>query len=309
MKLSDRAKKILSVVLASLALMLVADLIVTKIVYDSVFCRFDDPGTPPIDEMGIGECERAEFISGDNLLSGWLFSQGEDLVVIAQGINSEASYFCDEAEYFLSEGFSVFIFDMTGSGESSGDSAVGFSQSVYDLRAALDHIENKYVFDDIFLLGHSRGAYAALCMLGDERDIAGVVSINGANSAMEAIMVSSEKRVGAFAYANYPMLWIYQSLLFDRETVSLSCADLIGNSSVPVLVVHAEDDETVPADRGSVMAHRDEIYRNGAEFISVPGGHTSVFEDGDGGANDSLMEKICDFFYKHTEREVSVNEG
>ena len=301
MQLSKRAKKIIAIVLVFLAINLAVDFVITKIVYDSIFVRYEDSDAKPICETVDHSCESIEFISRDNLLSGWLFEGDSDsLVVIAQGLNSVASYFSDETEYFLDEGYSVFIFDMTGSGDSSGDSSVGFSQAVYDLSAALDHIEEKYEYDDVFLFGHSRGAYASLCMLSERTDIAGVVSVNGANSAMEAIMASSKQRVGALAYGNYPMLWAYQTYLFDAEKVSASCADIIGRSAVPVLVIQAEDDKIVPYNDGSVISHREEIYRNGVEFMTVSGGHSAVLE-----SNSELMNDICEFFEECKDREVS----
>lgn len=225
--------------------------------------------------------EPVSFLSGENTLSGKLFDgPGDALVVIVQGLHSHAGNYAAIIEMLVQQHqLDVFIFDMTGSGDSQGKNAIGFSQAVYDLNEALDYIDSACSYDDVFLLGHSRGGYAACCVLPGREDIDGVVAINSPNSPMDAVMGSSVNTVGWIAYGNYPMLYLYQAMLFDFKTVSEKASDVISQTDVPVLIIQAQQDETVRWDQFSIYANKDEISSDNTQFLLIDGNHSSVLQD------------------------------
>lgn len=297
LKKPGKFRKALAITGIALLLHSAASFVITKIVYDRIFDRYDHTPTAQQSQAGIAQmAETVTFPSGENMLFGRLFdSPGDSLVVYVQGIHS-----CMESHYPLIEQFvmeqqrDVLIFDMTGSCNSQGDSAKGFPQAVYDLDAALDYIDTAYDYEKIFLFGHSRGAYAACCVLSRRSDIDGVVALNGPNSAMEAVVGTSAAKVGWIAYGNYPMLWLYQTILFGAEDVSMSAAESIANSQTPVLIIQASEDETIALDTVSIYSHREEIPN--AEFLLIPGGHTSVLYETDHiTANPELMHATDGF--------------
>ncbi|MBQ8983602.1 MAG: alpha/beta fold hydrolase [Lachnospiraceae bacterium] len=302
----------------------------TKIIYDGIFKRYDvETEVPDALRQLVDLRESVTFYSGDNELKGYLYSaavipnnkqdkgtisitdgsnddlsypmiSGTPLVVIVPGFHAESDDYLWQVQSLLDYEYDVFIFDATGSGESGGKSYIGFSQELFDLDAALSYIEATYNYENIFLLGHSRGGYAACGMLDSEHEITAVVSVSGINSAMEAVIGSAENYVGPLAYGNYPLLWLYQVSLFDEDTVSLQADDCISNSEVPTLVVQGNEDDTAPMDAGSIYSHKDEITSDHVEYYvcDVPGqnGHTDLLFDSDGTANDVLMETIDTFF-------------
>jgi len=294
---NKKARSILCIAGCLLLVQLAVSFLVTKLIYDSAFPRYDY--TPNSYSQVTAPRQETSFFSGGNRLKGWLFDgEGTSLVVLVQGINSYPEAHYPIVQSILTEcGRDVFIFDMTGSCASEGTSAVGFCQSVYDLNAALDHIQAEYDYDDIFLFGHSRGGYAACCVLADRRDIDGVIAVNSPNSAMEAVIGPVADRIGPIAYGNYPMLWLYQSILFDAQTVSRSAAGIIAQSKVPVLIIHAENDQTVPAERYSIYAHRDTGTGENTSFLLLPGDHNSVlYEEAPDTAGTALMDAAGRFF-------------
>lgn len=301
-----RVRKTLAVIAAVLVLHTVFSFIITKIVYDTIFDRYDctPPAQIPQQHRSIALlAEPVTFPSGENMLSGRFFdSPGDELVVLVQGINSHMESHYPEIQRIVEQDLrDVFIFDMTGSCESEGDSTRGFAQAVYDLDAALDYIDDSYDYEKIFLFGHSRGAFAVCCVLEDRDDIDGVVAINGPNSAMETVVGTAAARVGGIAYGNYPMLWLYQAILFGADDVAMSASEIISESDVPVLIVQAEEDDTIPPDTISIYSHRDEIEAGNVEFLLLPGGHSSVLhETGKIAANPELMDASDAFFDKHS---------
>lgn len=299
-----KAKKILQGIVIVLSVYLLTSVLATKIIYDSVFDRYDEEPVPVCEELLplVKGREAHSFMSGDNRLSAQLYDGGGDsLVVIAPGFRSSAEDYLWQIKSFTDHGRDVFIFDNTGSCRSEGDSAVGFPQAVLDLSAALDYIEMELShYESIFLFGHSRGGYAACCAVSEHESVTAVASVNGINSAMEGIMAPVATRVGFIAYGNYPLLWLYQTMLFDSETVNLQASEQICRSNVPVLVVQSKNDSAVPENEFSIHSHKDEITGDNVEYLlcDAPGmdGHTNVLFSSDGSANDDLMDYINDFY-------------
>ncbi|MGN0374992.1 MAG: alpha/beta hydrolase [Butyrivibrio sp.] len=290
-----------------LAINLVIMFGITKIIYDACFPRYDAEVLIPEElELLVEERQNVEFLSGDYLLNGYLYGNGSGrgLVVIAPGMNASVDNYLWQIQSFTDYGWDVFSFDTTGSCTSEGTSAVGFSQELLDLDAALTYVEKNYKYDNIFIFGHSRGGYSACCILGRGHDIAAVVSVGGINSAMEAIMQPAVDKVGFIAYGNYPLLYLYQTMLFGDDVVSLQADKQISESEIPAMIVQGINDTTVPADSISIYAHRDEITSVNAEYYvcDVPGqdGHTDLLFANDGTANNVLMDIINQFYSKNS---------
>lgn len=327
----SKGKIVLRIIIIFILLNIIALFAISKIIYDSAFPRYQSElKAIPNELIGMEtNIESVSFQSKKNTLQGYLYSDASreglntqreemgllehknmeepmpgtesSLIVIVPGIHSSIVDYIWQSESFLEYGWDVFIFSPTGNCESEGKSEIGFSQELYDLDAALTYIEENYDYENIFLFGHSRGAYSACGVLESEHDISAVVAVSGLNSAMEATMEPAVNMMGNFAYSNYPTLWLYQVALFDAKTVNLSAAEEIANSKIPTMIVQGTDDETARMDEYSIYCHKDEMTAGNVEYYicDEPGknGHTNLMFDEDGSANDDLMEAINTFYY------------
>ena len=295
------------IALLSFSVFCIVSMIATKLVYDGIFVRYDPaPASPPAALSAVVAArETVSFLSDENRLNGYLYrAAGENaldaLIVLAPGYHACADEYLQQIDALLRYGWSVFAFDPTGSCHSEGGSSVGFPQELCDLKAALAFLEEneRFGFSQLVLLGHSRGGYAACCAAG-ETDVAAVVTVSGINSAMEGVMSASVEAIGPVAYGNYPFLWAYQTLLFGGEIANADAAQVLSETAVPVLIVHGQQDTTVPTDKYSILSHRDEIDSGAVEVYicedAGQDGHTNLLFDADGTANDALMEKIHTF--------------
>ena len=79
-----------------------------------------------------------------------------------------------------------------------------------------------------------------------------MVSVSGANSAMEMVIEQGEQMMGSFIHVQYPFLWLYQRLLFG-ETASLTAVDAINKTETPVLIIHGTEDEMVQFEGSSIL--------------------------------------------------------
>lgn len=297
-------KKALKGSIIFILVFITASFVATKFIYDSIFQRYDS-----LEETSYQVTQSfnsVTFPCGDHTLSGNVYHADEKrpLVVIVPGFHADMNDYRGPAEAFFQEGFDVFLFDATGSGESGGDSYIGFPQILIDLNSALDYIDNELDYDEIFLFGHSRGAYGALCVI-NEKDIGAVVSVSGVNSAMEAVMARSVDAVGPVAYGNYPFLRMYQNFLFGNETANKNASEEIAKTSVPVLVIQGANDDVFPPDEYSVYSYREET--KNAEYLlyEKPGhdGHTDILFDEQGSVNSDLISQVISFFKENTVRE------
>ncbi len=307
-----KLKRVLIAIIITIICFFALSLLATKIIYDSIFVRYDCGVSeyPEALHETVGLREEVKYPSGENMLSGYLYKYSGEydknaLIVIAPGYNACCDSYIWQIHELLECGWSVFAFDSTGCCKSEGKSSIGFPQELCDIRATLDYLkeQDKFSYDDVVLLGHSRGGYAACCALAYDYDISAVVSVSGVNSAMDGIMSASVSKIGPLAYANYGFLWLYQTMLFGSETVNLRADKTISETDTPVLLIHGEDDNLIPANKYSIISHKDSLKGENVEFImrSHPdnSGHTNLLFDDDGTADDELIEIINEFLVKH----------
>lgn len=303
-------KRIPIIIISAILIFCTVSMVATQIIYDAIFFRYDEPARIPqtLEEL-VEEREICHFSSGENRLTGYYYAppdpaRANGLIVLVPGFHAGGDDYLWQIRQLHDYGWGIFTFDATGTLRSEGEDQVGFSQMIPDLEAALKYVESNdgFGYNDIVLLGHSRGAYAACCVLAQPWDVAAVVSIGGVNSAMEGIMQMSKQAVGPISYGNYGFLWLYQAMLFGADTLDLQAAEVISQREIPVLVIHGTQDTQIPMDESSIISHREEITSDKVEYLLCDGGHTDLMFDDDGTANDALMGQIHDFLLRSVKK-------
>lgn len=295
-------KRIWKTIIISFFAFIIISLTLTKVIYDFTFSRYDVAANIPESlSQFLSDRQEMNFKSGENNLCGYFYEGGsESLIILVTGYRAVADDYIWQIKELTDKGYGVFTFDTTGYLKSEGSSARGFAQTVYDLKGAIEFLNenNNFGYKNIYLLGHSRGAYAVLSVLDDGYDIKAAVSVSGVNSSMEAIIQPAADKVGFVAYINYPFLWLYQNAIFDRETLNTKAVDNISKSNIPVLVVQGERDETYPPDKYSVFSHVKKENANAKLLVmneEGSNGHTNLLFEADGTANNKLIDSIDNF--------------
>uniref|UniRef100_A0A7C3RKG0 Alpha/beta fold hydrolase n=1 Tax=Dictyoglomus thermophilum TaxID=14 RepID=A0A7C3RKG0_DICTH len=185
------------------------------------------------------------------ILKGYIYWKKADkarkgIIVISHGFDQSHIDYINEINYFTNRGFYVMGFDNTGCGESEGESKIGIPQAVIDLDYALKFIEEKDDFKNtpILLFGVSWGGYAVCSLLSNPHRIAGVVSCAGFNSPHEMI-----KSFLIDSYGLGGRVISFYTNLFDRirfgKLANITAIDGIKKSTIPILIMHSKDDDTV----------------------------------------------------------------
>lgn len=308
---SKKTKKVLITIIIAFLIFSIISFGVTKLIYDSTFPRYDCGVTefPKELKSTLDIRQVKTYKSGENTLSGFLYEspateRKNTLIILAPGHNACADSYLWQIKELLDLGWSVFAFDTTGSCHSEGATAKGFSQEVLDLKATLEYLseQNNFNFENIAILGHSRGGYAACCALKFDFDISAIISVSGINSAMDAIIGASAQHVGPLAYGNYGFLWAYQAILFGAETVNLQADELLRSSDTPALIIHGEDDTVYPTDKYSIVSHIKDNPNTEILIRRSPdnAGHTNLLFGSDGTADDEVIYKINEFLTTNT---------
>ena len=290
-----RAMKISFSIMAFILLFSIISMVVVMFIYGGQFPRVDRHDDTVTAALRYTDIETAyprrlvNFVSGKHLLQGYVYGldQSRGLVVVAHGLGGGADSYLPQIAYFVDKGWRVFAYDATGSFDSEGKTTKGFPQALLDLDAALTFINTQPEFANlpILLFGHSWGGYAAANALHYDHEIAGVVTVSGANSPMDMILEQGRRVMGGFINIQYPYLWLYQRVLFG-EAASLNAVDAINRSDVPVLIIHGTEDDLVAYKGSSIIANLDSITNPNVKTISLsePGrnGHNDLFRSNAG---------------------------
>jgi len=259
-------------------LFMLVSLGITKIVYDKQFPRYDRADEALSANLRYHDIEAdyprllVSFNSTENTLQGYLYGSEHSraLMVIAHGLGGGADSYLSQIKHFVDAGFRVFAYDCTGSYDSEGKSTKGFPQAVLDLHAALSYIESQPTLSSLPLLlfGHSWGGYAVVNVLNFGHDVTAVVSVSGANSAMDMVLEQGHNLMGSFIYTQYPFLWLYQHLLFG-SVASSTAVSALNKTDIPVLIIHGIEDEMVHYSGSSILAKRDRITNEKVSYITA----------------------------------------
>ena len=284
-------KKISLLLIGFILIFSVISMGVTKYIYDHQFPRHDRYDETVSAKLRYSDLSSdyprqvVSFKSGKNMLRGYLYGDdnAKGLIVVAHGLGGGADSYLAQIKTFVDRGWRVFAYDTTGSFDSEGKSTKGFPQAILDLNAALAYVDTAEDIKELplVLFGHSWGGYAVANALHFDHDIKGVVSVSGANRAMDMIMEQGEKMMGPFINIQYPFLWSYQRLLFG-DVATLNAVTAINKSTIPVLIVHGTEDDMVGYSKSSIISHANALKNPNAETYTISeigrNGHNDLFK-------------------------------
>ena len=235
-------------------------------------------------DQSVYSREEIFFLSGKNRLQGFIYggSNENGLIVISGGLGATADDYLPMIMFFVDNGWRVFAINNTGVAGSKGNSTRGLTQSVIDLDAALTFIKNSTEFSNlpVMLVGHSWGGYAVCAVLNYNHRVNAVASFAGYNNGRDVYDDFGIKAVGLRYYMLLPHFRVIQRFYFGRA-VAFTAVDGINKANIPVMIIHASNDDQMPVATTSIYAHRNRIFNPFAEVILLDGeeasGHIYVF--------------------------------
>ncbi len=188
-----------------------------------------------------------------------------------------------------------------------------FSREIRELGELMGALKDGFFGDvsepRIGLLGHSRGGAITLLTAASNKDVRAAVtwsSVSDLNRYNDAVKESWRRR----GYIEIPnkrtgqIMRLGTNLLDDVEThgqTTLNIENAVKSLAKPLLVIHGEEDESVPFDEGKKISNwADPTF---ADFVPIPEtGHTFGAGHPFGGSTpalDRVLGLSSEFFRKH----------
>ena len=171
--------------------------------------------------------------------------QKDKLIIFCHGMGPGHIAYTTEIAYFCNKGFTVLAVDSRGCNLSEGKNSKGMYSGVQTVISAIDFArENGY--KDISLVGHSWGAYSALCASA-KRKVNKVVAISAPDTPA-GTMAEGAVNMGALPRPLVALLrpfWGFVNLLKYGMKGNSSAAKSAKKNDTPTLLIHGDMDRAV----------------------------------------------------------------
>ena len=260
--LPTKKRVLISVLCIFLSIPLILIPVVTVVVYETIFgSRYQTAAWMDFTEKDYPDLkmERSDFQSdGGFTLAGYQYRKdGQEIkgvVVVAHGLGGGGHKpYLPFINFFTSNGYYVFTYDVRGNDNSPGHSVEGLPQGIVDLDYALRHVAKIKAYQGlpVVLFGHSWGAYSAATVLNIHPEIDAAVIIAGFNESEDMMKYQAEKRVGeGIVKVLFSYVELYEELKFGKEFTEITAIEGLRDTDADIMIVHSSDDEIVPSKYG-----------------------------------------------------------
>ncbi|MGD9786618.1 MAG: alpha/beta hydrolase [Sulfuricellaceae bacterium] len=253
--------------------------------------RVKERGTPA--DFGLAFDEVSIPTANGKRLFAWFIpppSNPAPAVVLLHGWGGNAEMMLPLAPRLHRTGYGVLLFDARCHGRSDHDTFASLPRFAEDLEHALDWLARHPAVDPsrLAVLGHSVGAGAALLAASRCDRVAAVVSVAAfahPESMMRRFLAS--RKIPHHPLGRYILRHVEKTIGVPFDAIAP--LHTIRRVKCPVLLVHGEEDETVPV--GEALALR-EAGENATLYLLPGGGHDPAGEiDSHGAAVTEFLEK------------------
>ncbi|MFH1766070.1 MAG: alpha/beta fold hydrolase [Gemmatimonadota bacterium] len=198
------------------------------------------------------------------------------MLVLVHGWGSNHGTMARLAQPLLEVGYPVLLFDVRHHGKSRGASYVTARHFRDDIVAAIREAEVRFSDRLRVLVGHSMGGSTGIVAVAEGAPVQGLISIGAPADLWEVWAYHLDRKAlpGRWVVRLLGPFWrVRAGVPWEALDPQLRAKDL----DVPFLILHGEEDESVPASHAYRLAGA-----GGVEPRILPGqGHTDVLESAD----------------------------
>ena len=213
----------------------------------SLLLHQDHRSTVPAPGRGM---EAVRFAASDGVaLKGWWWPgrDPERAVLLLHGLHADRLQMFPRAKWLHGSGYSVFLFDFRGCGESGGSASLGYRERL-DVEAALRFLREKKKVGETVVIGQSLGAAAAILAVDAWTEgMKGAVLESPFDRLENAVRIRVRRIVGPLEPLVSPLLLVQVRPRLGFPPEELAPLEAIHRGRCPVLIGFGGRDPTITA--------------------------------------------------------------
>ena len=178
------------------------------------------------------------------------FRDNAPLVIFFHGYRSTGIRdFCGGFYFYRDQGFNILVVDQRSTGRSEGKTITFGIRERWDCLSWAEYAAHRWPDTPVILLGISMGA-ATVLMAADlplPEQVKGILG-DCPFSAPKDILCTVAAAKGLPCKLSYALLKLGARLFGGFDLDELTAAEALSRTSLPVILIHGEDDEYVPCD-------------------------------------------------------------
>lgn len=198
--------------------------------------------------------EDVALVTDDGVdLSAWFIpsadGEKEKAVVLCHGYPADKGNILGLAP-LLQPHYNLLFFDFRAMGNSGGKATTLGYREIKDLKSAVDYLKGRGI-QKVGVYGFSMGG--AVAIMSENPDVSAVVS----ESAFSDINLVIDQIYGKFGVFKYPFIYltkIYAGVFLGVDLEKNSPRMSIARLNIPVLLIHSEDDATMPVEHARILS-------------------------------------------------------
>lgn len=184
-------------------------------------------------------CVKNEYIRGVIYKNEGVTPKNE-LIIFCHGMGPGHIAYTTEIAYLCNLGYTVLAPDYYGSGLSDGKNLKSNLSALNGVISSIYYAEENLNFDKTYLIGHSWGAYSALCAAHKTGIVDGVIAISAPDKSEKIMRSSLRDRMPKF-FAN--LLYPFLCIACGGESAGKAAEQV--SPKIPILLIHGEKDPLV----------------------------------------------------------------
>ncbi|MDO8270226.1 MAG: alpha/beta hydrolase [Candidatus Levybacteria bacterium] len=204
------------------------------------------------------------FKASDGLpLAGWYFPGTNDKAIMFvhgagnQNRVNEVYGTVEIAKFFIAQGYTVLLFDLRGTGEST-KTRLSFGQyEQNDVRGAFEYLKTQeFKPESIGIISDSLGAIATLMASEAIREAGGIVLDSPATAVREIVsnIMEDEHSVPRFMH---PGIYLMAKVFYKIDVETVRPIDrIVALKKTPLLFLHGDNDTLIPPSHSELLLER-----------------------------------------------------